>query len=169
MQGKSIVVAVLLASMANVASGQEPSTESILRERLAGVVGRLPSQSMIRVGRDSSTIEGRLSRSVRDTLWIRDKSGATTPVPFSATDRLWTRETNAIAGAIAGALLGAVFLGAVGSTTDDVISTFCQPSSCTSSGGGSNTSLGLVVGGFGGAVVGLVAGKLIKRWKSRYP
>jgi hypothetical protein len=137
---------------------------------LRKAIGNLRPQSEVRVGLSGSVTRGWLRHSTQDTLWIESSGTGMTPVAVNRIDKLWSRENSAAQGAFIGGLLGALFLGAIGATADKVVNDilFCDPAYCESS-GGSNAAVGALVGGFGGAVVGIVIGTRVRRWQSRYP
>src|SRR5687767_8720126 len=137
------------------------------KARLA--IQRLSPQSHIRARSGDSVIEGRLRGISRDTLWITQFESPEAGLPLRNVDAIWTRENSIARGALGGGLLGALFLGAlVGAVESSLDKAFCEPVDCTKT-SGSSVAVAAAVGGFGGAVVGMLIGRNIKRWQSRYP
>ena len=136
--------------------------------KLRDAIRTLQPQAEIRASSRGVLTEGRLLMLSHDSVWIGQGRTEPAALSVSAIDRLWSREGSGARGALIGGLLGAAFLGALGSNVDDLTDAFCDPSYCEKS-GGSSTVLGVVAGGLGGAIIGLMVGKGMKRWKSHYP
>ena len=137
--------------------------------RVRQVLGRLQPQIGIRVRSGATVTEGWAKSLQGDSILVGTANGTEVRLPISEIDGLWSREGSGGRGAIVAGLFGALFLGTIASVVESSLdSTFCDPFDCEKQ-SASLLPLAIVIGGVGGGAIGLLIGRNIKRWKTRYP
>jgi hypothetical protein len=147
-----------IAGQANVAPANTLSDA-----RLMSAIAKLHPRATVRAYSDGVLMEGKVTQTQRDTLWLSSRSGLATGLPIQNIDSLWTGHHSAGKGALIGAVVGAAavgglmlaYAGSCGSDCPDTATPYVVA--------------GVVVGGGGGGLLGAVIGAIVRHWERRYP